>query len=77
VFKNPAGRPAGLLLDEAGCKGMRIGDIEVSRKHANFFINRGGGSADDFLALMEKTASRVRDAFGVELEPEIKVVGRC
>jgi UDP-N-acetylmuramate dehydrogenase len=67
---------AGRLIEEAGCKGMRIGDIQVSRKHANFFINMGGGSAEDYLALMEKVASRVRDAFGIFLEPEIKVVGR-
>jgi UDP-N-acetylmuramate dehydrogenase len=78
VFKNPEGRTAaGALMEEAGCKGMRIGDIEVSRKHANFFVNRRNGTAEDFLALMEKVSTRVKDAFGIVLEPEIKVVGRC
>jgi UDP-N-acetylmuramate dehydrogenase len=75
VFKNPAGEAAGALIDRAGCKGMRRGEIEVSVKHANFFINRGVGTAGDFLALMERVAGRVRDVFGIELEPEIRVVG--
>jgi UDP-N-acetylmuramate dehydrogenase len=77
VFKNPEGRPAGALIDDAGCKGMRIGDVEVSRRHANFFVNRGAGKADDFLALMEKVSERVKQAFSILLEPEIRVVGRC
>jgi len=80
VFKNPSGegaQTAGKLIEESGCKGMRIGGIEVSRKHANFFIQKGGGTSGDFLSLMESVAGRVRDAFGVELEPEIRVVGRC
>lgn len=80
VFKNPSGegvQPAGKLIEDSGCKGMRIGGIEVSRKHANFFIQKGGGTSDDFISLMESVARRVRDAFGVELEPEIRVVGRC
>jgi UDP-N-acetylmuramate dehydrogenase len=75
VFKNPEGDSAGRLIDDAGCKGMQEGAIEVSRLHANFFINRGGGSAESFLRLMEKVASRVRESSGLALEPEIKVVG--
>jgi UDP-N-acetylmuramate dehydrogenase len=76
VFKNPPGTSAGKLIDEAGCKGMRIGDIEVSIKHANFFINRGKAKASDFLKLMKEVVLRVHELFGVMLEPEIKIVGR-
>jgi UDP-N-acetylmuramate dehydrogenase len=76
VFKNPPGTSAGKLIDEAGCKGMRIGDIEVSIKHANFFINRGKAKASDFLKLMKEVILRVHELFGVMLEPEIKIVGR-
>jgi UDP-N-acetylmuramate dehydrogenase len=76
VFKNPATSSAGRLIDEAGCKGMRIGDIEVSSVHANFFVNRGSGSASDFMNLMADVSSIVQNKFGIALEPEIKVVGR-
>ncbi len=76
VFKNPPGCPAGKLIDEARCKGLRKGDIEVSGVHANFFINRGEGSSADFLALMEMVAGRVLKAFGIVLEPEIRILGR-
>lgn len=76
VFKNPPGTAAGKLIDEAGCKGMRRGDVEVSGLHANFFINRGRASASDFIKLMEEVADRVNRKFGVILEPEIRIVGR-
>jgi UDP-N-acetylmuramate dehydrogenase len=76
VFKNPSGLYAGKLIDEAGCKGMRIGNVEVSTIHANFFINKGGATASDFISLMEKVAQRVKEKIGVILEPEIKIVGR-
>ncbi|MBS1112673.1 MAG: UDP-N-acetylenolpyruvoylglucosamine reductase [Nitrospirae bacterium] len=76
VFKNPEGLSAGKLIDEAGCKGMRIGDVVVSTIHANFFINTGKACAVDFIRLMHEVAGRVRNAFGITLEPEIKIVGR-
>ncbi len=76
VFKNPEGASAGKLIDEAGCKGMRIGDAEVSSRHANFLINKGNASASDFLKLMDAVRTKVSSVFGVELEPEIKIVGR-
>jgi len=76
VFKNPSGIAAGKMIDEAGCKRLRIGDVEVSALHANFFINQGKASASDFLQLMEKVAGKVSEQFGVMLEPEIKIVGR-
>lgn len=76
VFKNPVGSPAGRLIEDAGLKGMREGDIEVSGLHANFFINRGRGRAEDFMRLMDEAASRVKAHSGVALEPEIRIVGR-
>lgn len=76
VFKNPSGLAAGKLIDEAGCRGMRMGDAEVSTLHANFFINRGKATASDFIALMKEVARRVREKFHVILEPEIRIVGR-
>ena len=75
VFKNPAGDSAGRLIDEAGCKGMSEGAVQVSEIHAGFFINRGGATASDFIRLMEKVSKRVSDTFDITLEPEIKVVG--
>jgi UDP-N-acetylmuramate dehydrogenase len=75
VFKNAEGVSAGRLIDEAGCKGMKIGGIEVSRVHANFFINTGKGTADDFLKLMDIVSKKVKDKFGIILEPEIRIIG--
>lgn len=76
VFKNPEGLSAGKLIDEAGCKGMRIGDVVVSTVHANFFINEGNARAADFISLMRQVAGMVSSRCGITLEPEIKIVGR-
>jgi UDP-N-acetylmuramate dehydrogenase len=76
VFKNPPGSSAGKLIDEAGCKSMRIGDVEVSAVHANFFINKGKARAADFIMLIEEVAARVKERSNVVLEPEIRIVGR-
>lgn len=76
VFKNSSGLSAGRLIDEAGCKGMRVGDVEVSSVHANFFVNKGKARASDFIKLMENVKSRVKETSGIELEPEIRIVGR-
>jgi len=75
VFQNPPGEAAGRLIEAAGCKTMKIGALEVSGLHANYFVNTGGGTAADFLALMAEVRTRVRDRFGVELEPEVKFWG--
>lgn len=75
VFKNPEGLAAGRLIDEAGCKGMSHGGIMVSPIHANFFINTGSGTSEDYITLMEAVRERVYKAFGVCLEPEIRIVG--
>ncbi len=75
-FKNPPGAsPAGELIDKAGLKGFVVGGAEVSKKHANFIINRKNASAGDVLVLMEMIRKRVHDAFGITLEPEVKIVG--
>ncbi|MBI4690133.1 MAG: UDP-N-acetylmuramate dehydrogenase [Nitrospirae bacterium] len=80
VFKNPESAStsggAGRLIDEAGCKGMRIGDVEVSTVHANFFVNKGNATASDFVRLMDGVRKKVMEMFGVGLEPEIRIVGR-
>jgi UDP-N-acetylmuramate dehydrogenase len=76
VFKNPTGLSAGKLIDDAGCKGMRIGDVEVSSIHANFFINKGRANASDFIRLMQEVSDKVRKKTKIVLEPEIKIIGR-
>jgi len=75
IFKNPAGRPAWWYIDEVGMRGERIGDAAVSEKHANFFMNAGRARAAEVKALMEDAAKRVRERFGVELHPEVALVG--
>jgi UDP-N-acetylmuramate dehydrogenase len=76
VFKNPKGESAGRLIEAAGLKGTRIGDAEVSRKHANFIVNRGKATAEDILALIRLAGRTVADKFGVILELELQIVGR-
>ncbi|MCD6362980.1 MAG: UDP-N-acetylmuramate dehydrogenase [Synergistetes bacterium] len=71
IFKNPPGDFAGRLIEKAGCKGLVIGGAKVSESHANFIINIGGAKASDVLQLMELIKNRVREKFGIELEPEI------
>jgi UDP-N-acetylmuramate dehydrogenase len=77
VFKNPGGSfwPAGKLLEAAGLKGTRAGGAVISPKHANFIVNSGGASADDVITLMGVAADKVYKMFGVELEPEIEIIG--
>jgi UDP-N-acetylmuramate dehydrogenase len=76
-FKNPAsGKPAGELIDLAGLKGKKIGGALISPKHANFIINSGDASAGDILALMETARTAVLKMFNIELEPEVKIVGK-
>ena len=75
VFKNTPTHAAGYLIDQAGLKGTRIGDAEISTHHANFFINKGSATASDVIALIELTKSTVLKKFDVELELEIKTIG--
>ncbi len=66
---------AGQLLEECGCRGLRVGDAVVFAKHANIIVNAGGASAADVLALAEEMKSRVRERFGVTLEEEVMFLG--
>lgn len=75
VFKNPPGISAGKLIDQCGLKGERIGGAQVSTQHANFIINVGGATAADVLNLMDRIRSTVGKHTGIDLEPELKMVG--
>ncbi|MGZ5315065.1 MAG: UDP-N-acetylmuramate dehydrogenase [Solirubrobacterales bacterium] len=80
TFVNPddpraEGRSAGVLLDEAGCRGLERGGARLSPKHANFVENAGGATAADVLAVMVAARRKVHERFGVVLEPEVQVLG--
>ena len=75
TFKNPDGKKAWQLVDEAGCRGLQIGQAQVSEKHCNFLINLGGATSADIEALGEEVRKRVKTHSGVELQWEIQRVG--
>jgi len=75
VWKNPPGELATKLIEKSGLKGKRLNGAEISSKHSNFIVNRGGASAADIIALMELTRDRVHAQFGVVLETEIRILG--
>ncbi len=77
TFKNPPGHSAWKLVDEAGCRGLRVGGAQVSDMHCNFLINTGNATAADIEGLGEEVRRRVKDASGVELQWEIKRVGQA
>ena len=77
TFKNPPGHKAWQLIDAAGCRGLVVGDAQVSEMHCNFLINRGNASAADIETLGETVRKRVKENSGVELEWEIKRIGRA
>ena len=74
-FKRPQGDYAARLIEEAGMKGYRKGNAAVSDKHAGFVVNLGNASAQDVLALMEDVQKAVWNAFHIQLEPEVKIIG--
>ena len=76
TFKNPPGAKAWQLIDAAGCRGLKVGGAQVSEMHCNFLINLGGASASDIETLGETVRRRVQEKSGVELEWEIKRIGR-
>jgi UDP-N-acetylmuramate dehydrogenase len=75
VFRNPPDRYAGELIEACGLKGARIGGAAVSEKHANFIVNDDSATAADIEALIQHVRERVLDALGVELQPEVRIVG--
>lgn len=75
TFKNPDATKAWQLIDAAGCRGLRIGDAQVSEKHCNFLLNLGSARASDIEALGEEVRRRVREATGIDLQWEIQRVG--
>jgi UDP-N-acetylmuramate dehydrogenase len=80
TFKNPddpaaEGRTAGQLLEAAGCRGLAVGGARFSPKHANFVENAGDATTADVIALMAEGRRRVREKFGISLEPEVQVLG--
>lgn len=75
TFKRPEGYFAGKLIEDAGLRGYRVGDAQVSEKHCGFVINRGNATAAEVAQLMEDVADRVEEKFGVRLQPEVKKIG--
>jgi UDP-N-acetylmuramate dehydrogenase len=73
VFKNPRGMSAGMLIDQAGLKGTRVGEVEVSQRHANFVVANQGATSQDVLRLIDMIRSRVAERLGVELETELEI----
>ena len=76
TFKRPEGAFAAKLIDDALLRGFSIGDAQVSEKHCGFVINRGNASCKDVLSLMKHIQITVKEKFGYELEPEVKIIGR-
>jgi UDP-N-acetylmuramate dehydrogenase len=75
VWRNPSGGSAAKLIEKSGLRGKRVGGAEISAKHANFVVNRGGATAGDIIALLDLTRERVRHQFGVALDHEIRIIG--
>ncbi len=75
TFKRPPGHYAGKLIEDAGLKGMRIGNAQVSEMHCGFVVNLGGASARDVIDLINHIRRVVKVKFGVELEPEVRIIG--
>jgi UDP-N-acetylmuramate dehydrogenase len=76
VFKNPPGDYAGRLIENAGLKGAKVGGAVISEKHANYILNTGGAKAKDILDLMYLAQEKVKKDTGIQLEPEIRIVGK-
>lgn len=74
-FKNPGQFPsAGWLIDQAGCKGMKVGGAQVSEKHANFIMNTGNATASDIIELAKQVYEKVDEKFSISLEPEVQIL---
>jgi UDP-N-acetylmuramate dehydrogenase len=75
MFKRPPGYFAGTLIDQTGLKGYTVGGAQVSTKHAGFVVNVGGATCADVLQLIKDVQDKVRAAHGVELQPEVLIIG--
>lgn len=75
VFRNPPDRSAGAMIEDCGLKGFSVGGAEVSNVHANFIVNTGTAKASDVIAVIRKVYGKVREAYGVELQTEVKFLG--
>ncbi len=74
-FKNPKpDKPAGMLIDQAGLKGKTIGNAQISEKHGNFFLNKGGATSKEMIQLVDLAKREVEAKFGIELEAEVEIV---
>lgn len=76
TFKRPEGHFVGPMIEEAKLKGYRVGGAQVSEKHAGFIINRGGATAQDILDLIDHIQKTIKHKFGVDLEPEVRIIGQ-
>ena len=78
VFRNPAGDHAARLIESCGLKGLQRGGARVSEKHANFIVNpKGAGRASDIEWLIDSVRTTVRERTGVDLQPEVRIVGEA
>ena len=75
VFKNPEGHSAGALIDKVGLKGTLCGGAQISEKHANFIVNKHNASASDVRALIKTAQEKVKEHYGIELQPEVRFLG--
>lgn len=75
TFKRPEGTYAGLVIEQSGLKGYTVGGAQISEKHANFVINKGGASAGDIIKLISDVKARVKEKTGYELECEVRIIG--
>lgn len=75
TFKRPEGYFAGKLIMDAGLRGFTVGGAQVSEKHCGFVVNRGGATAADVIGLITQVQEKVKEMFGVEIEPEVKLLG--
>jgi UDP-N-acetylmuramate--alanine ligase len=76
IFRNPVDDTAGRLIDHYGLKGESLGAASISNVHANFIVNQGGATADDVISLIRRVRGKVKDSAGVELQPEVTLLGK-
>jgi UDP-N-acetylenolpyruvoylglucosamine reductase len=76
IFRNPTDDSAGRLIDHHGLKGESLGAASISNVHANFIVNKGGATADEVISLIRRVRGKVKDSTGVELQPEVTLLGK-